>query len=354
MEDKNLVNSLVDLISQQIVDTAKKQVSDEVKRRLAQMDLQKLVDDLVSVKLDSLIKLTTFPEKSIAHTSVNFQGLSLPGDHIKGGIIENFGSTGIEDRASAVKLTIMDHASAFEGPVFAPSADIKGTLTVEGDLIVRGEIPTDSNAFKKIVEYSARQVQTNLNEELFQGFSSIIQKNILSDGIDLNKITQNGKEVVDGNRLGYHITDTNIQRLGVVADLQTKGEAFLSQTLYTTNGRVGINTMDPSTTFAVWDEEVEITVNKRKQDVGFIGTPRRHALVVGSNNKDNIILDIDGSVQIEELLIGRMRMISSNAVPNYEGNRGDIVWNEEASIDSVIGWVCIGGSRWAGFGRIEQ
>lgn len=353
MEDKNLVNSLVDQISQQIIESAKKQVSDEVKRKLAQIDLHKMIDDLVGVKLESLIKLTRFPEQSIDHTAINFNGLVLNGDMIKGGIIENFGSTGIEDRASSVKLTIMDHATAFEGALFAPSADIKGTLTVQGDLIVKGEIPSDSNAFKKIVEHSAKQVQDSLNEELFQNYSNIISKNILESGIDLNRITQGGKEVVAGNKLGYHITDTNIQRLGVVTDLQTKGEALLSETLYTTNGRVGVNTMDPSATFVVWDEEIEMIVTKRKQDVGFIGTPRRQALVVGSNNKENIILDIDGSVQIEELLIGRMRMTSSNAVPNYEGERGDIVFNEEPSPGNAIGWVCIGGSLWASFGKIE-
>lgn len=354
MEDKNLVNSLVDQISKQIIESAKKQVGDDVKRQLAQIDLRRLVDDIVSVKLESLIKLTTFPEQSIDHKAINFNGLVLNGNMLKGGIIENFGSTGIEDRATTVKLTIMDHASAFEGPIFAPSADIKGTLTVDGDLIVKGEIPSDSNVFKKIVEHSAKQVQANLNEELFQNYSDIIAKNIRDSGLDLDKLTQGGKEIVSGNKLGYHITDTNIQRLGVVTDLQTKGEALLTNTLYVTDGRVGVNTMDPSSTFVVWDEEVEMIVTKRKQDVGYIGTPRRQALVVGSNNKENIILDIDGSVQIEELLIGRMRMVSSNAVPNYEGQRGDIVWNEEPSVDSIIGWVCIDGSRWAGFGRIEE
>jgi hypothetical protein len=353
MEDKNLVNSLVDQISKQIIESAKKQVSDDVKRQLAQIDLRKLVDDFVSVKLDSLIRLTTFPENSINHTAINFSGLVLNGDVLKGGIIENFGSTGIEDRASTVKLTIMDHASVFEGPIIAPSADIKGTLTVEGDLVLRGEIPSDSNGFKKIVEHSVKHVQANLNQELFQSYSDIIAKNIFENGIDLNKITQDGKEVITGNKLGYHITDTNIQRLGTVTDLQTKGEALLSGTLYTTSGRVGINTMDPSSTFVVWDEEVEMIVTKRKQDVGYIGTPRRQALVIGSNNKENIILDIDGSVQIEELLVGRTRMVSSNAVPNYEGQRGDIVWNEEPSVDSYIGWVCVNGSQWAGFGKIE-
>jgi hypothetical protein len=48
--------------------------------------------------------------------------------------LKNFGSTGIDDRATQVQMTLMDQAVAFERAVWTPSAIIKGKLTVEGEL----------------------------------------------------------------------------------------------------------------------------------------------------------------------------------------------------------------------------
>ena len=128
----------------------------------------------------------------------------------------------------------------------------------------------------------------------------------------LTATTQGGKEIVKGAQLGYHIVDSNLQRVGVVKDLQTSGENLLSETLYVTQNRVGINTMDPSAAFAVWDEEIELIVAKRKTDVAYIATPRKQQLVLGSNGKENIVLDTDGSAHIENLVVGRIAMTSDN------------------------------------------
>jgi hypothetical protein len=111
--------------------------------------------------------------------------------------------------------------------------------------------------------------------------------------------------------------------------------------------------MDPSAVFAVWDEEVELIVAKRKTDVAYIATPRKQQLVLGSNGKENIVLDTDGSVKIENLVVGRVAMTSATAVPNYAGEMAQIVYNELPAPGSPIGWVCIGGARWAKFGMIE-
>lgn len=348
-----LVAQLTEQLQKDLAETANKNINAVIKSKLDLMDLNAVVNSLVQGKLESLIKLHNFPEASIPNSAINMHGLRISGDNVKGGIIEDFGSVGIEDRATSVQLTIMDHATVFENSLYAPSAEIKGTLTVEGNLIVNGEIPTDSNAFKQIVERSAQSVREKLDNELFQGYSDIIARNLATNGIDLDRITQGGQEVVSGNKLGYHIVDTNIQRLGMVTDLQTKGEALLSDTLYVTNGRVGVNTMDPGSTFVIWDAEVEMIVTKRQQDTGFIGTPRRQTLILGSNNKDNIVLDPDGGVSISNLTINKTRISSGAAIPNYSGTLGEIVFNELPDSGSPIGWVCIGGHRWAKFGRIE-
>lgn len=328
-------------------------VEHEIKNQLTKIDLRAIVETVVKQQIHAMIEVGGFPENSIPHSSIKFDGLRLSGNYIKGGIIQNFGSTGIEDLATRVQMTVMDNAIAFEGPVWAKGANIKGALTVDGDLIVTGEMTTDSNAFNKIVDHSADKVRTLLNDELFTGFSNIIYENLNKNGLDLDRITQNGKEVINGNQLGYHIIDTNIQRLGLVRDLQTQGENLLSDTLYVTDKRVGINTMDPSSALVVWDEEVEVVISKRQQDTSYIGSQRRQAVILGSNNKENIVLTADGTVEIESLSVGNVPMSSATATPNYEAITGTLVWNETPILGGPIGWVCLGGNRWAKFGKIE-
>ena len=300
-----------------------------------------------------MLQTQSFPPNSISHASINFNGVKLTGDSIRGGIIEQFGSTGIEDRASFVQLTLMDHASAFEGPVFAPTLKVTGDVQVNGQLILNGSIDTTTPVFKTIVDSTTAAVRLELNNDLFNGFTATIFDRIQQEGLDLSKITQDGKEIIKGNQLGYHIVDTNIKRLGLVVDLQTDGENLLSDTLYVTKGRVGVNSMDPSAVLSVWDQEVEITVSKHAQDTGYVGTPRRQKLVLGANSRENITLDVDGSVQVDSITIGGISMSSSDKIPNYPGKLGQMVWNSNPGSGGAIGWVCLGATRWAKFGTIE-
>ena len=340
-------------VNKTVVDKANAQIVQEIKKQLTSVDINLIVNEIVKTSLANIIKLQNFPSQSIAHTSINFQGLKLTGDSIAGGIIEQFGSTGIEDRASFVQMTLMDHAVAFEGPLFAPSAEIKGALTVDGMLTLAGTVSLASPGVAQLVEATSAAVVDKLDAQLFTGFSDIVFGRMQETGIDLDRITQGGKEIVKGAQLGYHIVDSNLQRVGVLRDLQTSGENLLSETLYVTQKRVGINTMDPSAAFAVWDEEVELIVAKRKTDVAYIATPRKQQLVLGSNGKENIVLDTDGSAHIENLVVGRVAMSSGTAVPNYIGTMAQIVYNESPAPGSSFEWDCIGGARWAKFGMIE-
>jgi hypothetical protein len=75
--------------------------------------------------------------------------------------------------------------------------------------------------------------------------------------------------------------------------------------------------------------------------------------VLGSNNQENIRLDIDGGVQVDNLTVGKLKMSSAATVPNYSGQPGEVVWNEQPSLGGPMGWVCLGSTRWANFGIID-
>ena len=347
-----IVARLTDQIQKTLAQEANTQINSYITQRLAQVDLNDLISSLIGNKLANMLDSRNFPPQSIPQSAIDFNGLTLTGDHIKGGIIERFSSTGIEDLSTRVQMTLMDKATAFEGPVWAPEIKVKGDVSIAGKLSV-GELDETTPAFTQFIEAASVVVKNKLDTELFTSFSDIIFDKIRTQGLELDRITQGGREIIKGNQLGYHIVDTNIQRVGMIRDLQTQGEAYLSSTLYTTKGRVGVNTMDPNSVLSVWDEEVEISVGKRSQDTGTINTPRYQTLVLGANGNNNLTLTPDGSVEVDSISIGSVLMSSAITIPNYSGITGQIVWNQAPAPGSAIGWVCLGGHLWAKFGTVE-
>jgi hypothetical protein len=84
-----------------------------------------------------------------------------------------------------------------------------------------------------------------------------------------------------------------------------------------------------------------------------IGTVRNQDLIITSNNKKNLVCKGDGSVQVENLIVGTVPMTSASAIPTANMPLGTIVWNDKPEIGKSIGWVSLGGARWAKFGTIE-
>jgi len=345
------LTQITNQLSTSLAKSANEQITAEVSRRVAVMDIGPIIQGIVENKINNLVQTGAFGKESIDHSSINFKGFKFSGDVVKGGIIENFGSTGIDDRATQVQMTLMDQAVAFEKAVWTPSAIIKGKLTVEGDLVVLGDIDSNSPAANTLANMAVEKIKADT--ELLELYSDAMLASIGQKGIDLKRITQDGREIINGNQLGYHITDSNLQRVGMLRDLQTQGEAILSDTLYVTGKRVGINTIEPSAVFVVWDEEVELVITKHSSDTGYVGMPRFQRLVIGANNKDNLIIDTDGSVEIENLRVGNTPMSSATAIPDYNAITGTIVWNENPAQGGPVGWICLGGARWAKFGIIE-
>ena len=345
------LTQITNQLSTSLAKSANEQITASVAKRVAVMDINTVIQSVVENKIINLVQTGAFGEASISHTCVDFKGMKFTGDLIKGGIIENFGSTGIDDRASQVQMTLMDQAVAFEKAVWTPSAIIKGQLTVEGNLVVLGDIDSNSPAANTLANMAVEKIKADT--ELLDLHSENILASIGKSGIDLKRITQDGREIINGNQLGYHITDSNLQRVGMLRDLQTQGENLFSDTLYVTSRRVGINSIDPSATFVVWDEEVELVVAKHSKDTGYIGMPRYQRLVLGANNKDNLILDTDGSVEIENLRVGNVPMSSASTIPDYNAITGTIVWNENPAQGGPVGWICLGGAAWAKFGIIN-
>ena len=316
-------------------------ISSAVEQQVARTDFHQAMTDAVGTIVADRLQEYVFPVGSIKANAINFSDFTVSGDHIQGGIIRNFGSTGIDDQSTQVAVTILDSATVVENNLLTKDLTVEGAMTINGDFIVNGNVPAESKFYKDLVTNSSDATLNKLDNTLFENFSSIIFNKIREDGLDLNRITLGNKEVIKDNALGSSITESNLQKLGQLKELQVSGESLLSDTLYV------------SSALAIWDDDIEIIAQKRQKGTGSFGTPRQQAMILFANNKDNIVLNIDGSTAIKDLRIGTMRITTGDTPPNYVGDRGHIVLNSNPNPGGPIGWICLGATNWANFGIID-
>jgi hypothetical protein len=356
VDPKRLENRIVGKINETIEsaqDQTRALVENQVQERLSTVDFQRAITDSVSTLIADRMSEFVFPVNSINPDALKLIDLKISGDNVSGGIIDNFSSTGIDDRASRVALTILDENTVVENNLLTKDLTVQGSMTINGKFVVNGSVPEDTEFFKTLVSSATTNTLGTLDNTLFNRYSNLIFDKIKQDGLDLTKITLDGQEIAKSNSLGSGIVNSNLQTLGELKELRVSGESILAQTLYVTPRRVGINTIEPSAALSIWDDEIEIVAKKKSKDVGILGTTRQQKLVLTSNNKDNIVLLDDGSAQIDHLKIGSMQFTTANAPPNFVSERCHVVWNTNPNPGGPLGWICLGGANWANFGIID-
>jgi len=315
-------------------DTIAAQVAVAAKEYVDNIDVVPLINSALTAYITSV----KFPAGSIAAQAVNFNDFTLSGDHVRGGIIAEFGSTGIDDRATQCQLTILDNAVVVEQTVVATGLQIKGAAKISGDLTIDGELTADSRAVKVLTETIHERTLANIAEV----------------GVVAPKLVFNDKTIIDDKEIAPSVLKSNLRKVGTLEDLQTRGETLLDNTLYVSQKRVGVNTLEPTYALTVWDDDVEVAVNKLGKGRAFIGSHRPINVTLGANGKENLSLDIDGSVTINDLRLGALPLTTASTEPNWAGRAGEIAFNDSPKIGQPIGWVCLEGHRWAKFGIITE
>lgn len=355
--DHTHVQARLDAVSDQVVtgfaDETKRMATEHVKHKLYnEIDVNHVVREIMVSEITKKLATFAFPRSSIPGSAIDSASLAMSGNNIKGGTIQEFGSTGIQDKSTQVQMTLLDQGVVIENKLISLGLEVRGQTVIEGDLHITGNVPMDGSFFQKIIDNTVAATKSELNADLFEGFTDTIFQRIRDQGLDLNKITLDGNEIVVGNKLSYTINDTNITRLGLVRDLQTTGDSLFGQTLYVGQKRVGINTLEPGHAFSVWDQEVEIGFSKRERDVAWIGTPREQSVVLSANRHDNVVLNKDGSVSVQKLFIGPMELGSSAGTPSDVAPKGAVRFNSDPKSGSAAGWVSLGGGAWSRFGTL--
>jgi len=362
MEINKTVTGLVDALSKQIlaeVTTKTSQIIiDTITAHVNAVNFDKLMAAALKNHLKQQISNYDFPERSIKSSSIDYVD-TFSGDSIRGGIIKEFGSTGIDDKATACRVTILDDHTVVENNLLTQDLTVKGSATIEGDtrfaggLYIEGTIDESSPGFRAMVQASAEEVKTQLNTALFDQYSNLVQEKIKQEGIDLTKLTFNGQAIVDGTTLAGGIVDSNLKTVGVLTELQVSGESLIYNTLFVNNRRIGVNTLEPSAAVSIWDEEVDIHIGKRQQGIMSIGSNREQSLALVTNGKLNLMLNTDGSITTQKINLGAMTFSSAGSPPAYDAQKGTVVFNSNPSVGGPLGWVSLGQARWANFGIIE-
>lgn len=356
LDSKKLENKIVDKINTTIESVRAETISSinsGVKDELDKLDVRSVYKDAISNMLADKLENYTFPEKSINSAAINLENFVISGNNIAGGIIKEFSSTGIDDRSTQVALTILDHVTVIENNLLTQDLTVQGSVVINGNFELNGQVKEDSNFYNNLINKTSSTVISKLDNTLFDRYSQIIFNNIKTEGLDLSKITIDGKEIIKDNGLSGQITESNLQKLGQLKELQVLGESLLSETLYTTNKRIGINTIEPSATLSIWDDEIEIVIHKKRKDTAFIGTSRKQKVILSANSNENILLEDDGTTLIPNLKIGKNKFTSADSPPNYVSERGHIVWNGNPNPGGPMGWICLGAANWANFGIID-
>jgi len=262
------------------------------------------------------------------------------------GLLENFTSSGIVDRAGQCELTVMDDAVVIENVLHAKNIQAQESLQVQ-NLVVTGSINTDNDSWSALSSHISQQTLDKLTAEWNGRLVQEVTEQIQSQGIKFEQIRLGDDPVIEGNRLTDTVVDSNLQSVGRLRSLRVQGEArFNNTTMTVLNKRVGINNDTPEKALGIWDEEVSIVIGKHKLNQAYMGTNRDQSLVIGVNREPQIEVAVTGLTTIKQLQVGQHRISHSAQVPGWSGTRGDIVFNANPANDRVFAWVCLGAFKW--------
>ena len=259
--------------------------------------------------------------------------------------LTKFSSTGIDDKATACQLTVMDDVTVVENQLTTKSLDVIGTAVIN-DLAVKGTININNRSWQGLSDAISDMTLEKINAEWKQQLVDQVKKSITDDGISFENVNVNGESLINGNVLNPAITETKIQKLGILKDLSVQGPADIYNTFSVVNKRVGINTQTPELALTIWDEETIITAGKYKNQQAWIGTSRNQSLAIGVNREPQIEIDVDGTTTVKKLRVGLFKLAHANMVPGWSGTRGDLVFNTNPGQDQVFAWMCLGGHKW--------
>ncbi len=188
-----------------------------------------------------------------------------------------------------------------------------------------------------------------------------------SENLDLGANKQysiNRVPVLSSDRLGDTVTESNLQKLGLLRELQVLGDAAVTRTLSTTKvsiGSFGIleNKLDTQGEFEIVRNDIKefsisnsIVIGNPEQSTRPVSVYGRLAIGVAQPDP-GYALTVAGPVSFDN----KKFKTGSGAPTEGAYNKGDIVWNTDPKANDYIGWVCVNPGapgHWLPFGAITS
>jgi hypothetical protein len=334
--DSSVVRKTIDIAVEQWVDNSIDTLGtdavwlEKIERQITQHATDNVIRQLGQVDVNSIIK------QRIDENMIQWRQ----------DLLTQFASTGIDDQATACQLTVMDESIIVENQLMAKDLNIVNVATIN-DLVVKGSVNIDNRSWDLLSDGISQKTLAKLNQEWQDTLTAQVVNKINDQGIKFESVKIGDDYLVDGTKLSFRITETNIQELGVLRKLETRGDSHLNnRTLSVLNKRIGINTETPEKALSVWDEEVSIVIGKHKLNMAYLGTNRDQGVSIGVNREPQIEIGVDGLTTVKRLQVGLHKIGHDTQVPGWSGVRGDLVFNTNPGPNRVFAWVCLGAHKW--------
>lgn len=325
---------------------------------------------------------------------------SLNGDHINGGTIQNFSSSGIADQASKTQITVKDDGVYIKNLKAEHVDDFEVSGILKANVLEVKEIRADIK-FEKDTPIIFSGDNLEGKGLLWSGvgntkqfiFASNPDRFFSSENIDFARgkgVTVNGIKLFDEQELGPSITKSYLREVGRLQGLIVDGNVSIGQYLIFNNetNRLGLGTEEPNAALAIAEDGVEVVVGTKDFSRGFIGTYASHGFDIVTDNTSRINISSGGNIvlgntklsPVQVSVHGKLAIKVNTPDPDVDlhvagsvkfGNRlqrvdrssptagsynaGDIVWNSEPKINQYVGWVCVQAGTpglWEPFGKI--
>jgi hypothetical protein len=238
---------------------------------------------------------------------------------------------------------------------------VEEVITERSSPVVFKETSTSSNYGKGILWTG---MQGPSRQFVYQASPDRIWSTDTIDLADTKYFAINRVSVLSQSTLGDTVTESNLQKLGLLRELQVMGDAAVTRTLSTSKVSIG--------NFSVTDhelsgyEDIKVTRNETTElavgnniVIGNVSNKDRTVSVYGNLTvgvavpDEGVALTVAGSVSFDN-----KKFTVGTAIPT-EGtfNKGDIVWNTNPKATDYIGWVCVvegSPGHWLPFGVIAS
>lgn len=343
VRDTFLQNLVQDKVFAGMQDILEREIRVRAGDLVTETDLGSVISDKITDFVRDRMKNANLPKSFIPWSAINTSSIEISPDSILPGTIRSFSSTGIEDTASSVQLTVMDGVVVTEGRFISNDLSVEQSarirkLEVQDELRIKGTVVFENPSF---AEQVTALVETTVANDLNNKQVDLAGRPLLS----------NGKELLSDSSLGLSVIFSNLRKVGNLQDLNVIGRLSAADTITAADGRLGINTDDPAGALTIWDEESEITIKKYRSKTMYLGSTRDCDMVFGVSDKVNLAIRKDGSVGVNTIEIGSIKISTGNKVPEREGKLGEIVIMTDVKPGLPWAFQCMGGKSWTALKR---